>query len=78
MYAEDRNDVYTGDESATGSTGSSGTPSPSFFPVKPHQKNNRHRYHEEKEREYKERIGERERMETPTISHKNLESKFEW
>ena len=33
VYAEDRADVYTG--SSTQSTGSGGTPSPSFFPIKP-------------------------------------------
>eukprot|EP00095_Tigriopus_kingsejongensis_P007516 snap_masked-scaffold103_size370364-processed-gene-1.3 protein:Tk07516 transcript:snap_masked-scaffold103_size370364-processed-gene-1.3-mRNA-1 annotation:"g-protein coupled receptor family c group 5 member c isoform x2" len=32
VYAEDRADVYTG--SSTQSTGSGGTPSPSFFPIK--------------------------------------------
>ena len=33
VYAEDRNEVYAG--SSTQSTGSGGTPSPSFFPIKP-------------------------------------------
>ena len=34
VYTEDRNDVYT-EGSSTHSTGSGGTPSPSFFPIKP-------------------------------------------
>ncbi|XP_059091739.1 uncharacterized protein LOC131887207 isoform X1 [Tigriopus californicus] len=46
IYAEDRVDVYTG--SSTQSTGSGGTPSPSFFPIKPgklagHLRENRER-----------------------------------
>ena len=72
VYAEDRTDVYTGD-SGTGSTGSSGTPSPSFFPVKPHHKVN-HGYHEDKE--FKERQRDRERLETPPLSHRNLQRKW--
>ena len=70
VYAEDRTDVYTGD-SGTGSTGSSGTPSPSFFPVKPHHKVN-HGYHDDS-KEFKER--QRERLETPPVSHRNLQRK---
>jgi len=74
VYAEDRTDVYTG--SGTGSTGSSGTPSPSFFPVKPgklihHYRESRDR--DAKEREYKERPVERERLDTPPSSHKHLQ-----
>lgn len=74
VYAEDRTDVYTG--SGTGSTGSSGTPSPSFFPVKPgklihHYRESRDR--ENKEREFKERPIERERLDTPPMSHKHLQ-----
>ena len=77
VYAEDRTDVYGGD-SGTGSTGSSGTPSPSFFPVKPgkvssqsHQHHGGERYQENKLRGR----GERERLETPPASHKHLQSK---
>jgi len=74
VYAEDRTDVYTG--SGTGSTGSSGTPSPSFFPVKPgklihHYRESRDR--DNKEREFKERPIERERLDTPPLSHKHLQ-----
>jgi len=74
VYAEDRTDVYTG--SGTGSTGSSGTPSPSFFPVKPgklihHYRESRDR--DNKEREFKERPIERERLDTPPMSHKHLQ-----
>ena len=75
VYAEDRTDVYTGD-SGTGSTGSSGTPSPSFFPVKPHHKVN-HGFHDDT-KEFKERQRDRERLETPPVSHssRNLQRKF--
>ena len=75
VYAEDRTDVYTGD-SGTGSTGSSGTPSPSFFPVKPHHKvNHNHGYHDDT-KEFKERQRDRERLETPPMSHRNLQRKW--
>ena len=77
VYAEDRTDVYTGTGSGTGSTGSSGTPSPSFFPVKPGKLGvDLHRQHyREKEREYKERLPERERLDTPPAAHKHLQRK---
>lgn len=79
LYAEDRTDVYTG--SGTGSTGSSGTPSPSFFPVKPGKLGlggSRHQFREKelKEREFKERLPERERLETPPSAHKHLQRKW--
>ena len=69
VYAEDRTDVYTGD-SGTGSTGSSGTPSPSFFPVKPRVNAG---FQEDSAKEFKERLRDRERMETPPVSHRNLQ-----
>ena len=81
MYAEDRTDVYTG--SGTGSTGSSGTPSPSFFPVKPGKMGagggSRHQFREKelKEREFKERLPERDRLDTPPSAHKHLQRKFQ-
>jgi len=72
VYAEDRTDVYTG--SGTGSTGSSGTPSPSFFPVKPGKLIHHYREsRDNKEREFKERPIERERLDTPPLSHKHLQ-----
>jgi len=76
VYAEDRTDVYTG--SGTGSTGSSGTPSPSFFPVKPGKLGiggSRHQFREKelKEREFKERLPERDRLDTPPSAHKHLQ-----
>ena len=72
VYAEDRTDVYGGD-SGTGSTGSSGTPSPSFFPVTPGKVHHHQgeRYHQDN----KLRGRERERLETPPVSHKHLQSK---
>ena len=80
VYAEDRTDVYTG--SGTGSTGSSGTPSPSFFPVKPGKLggvggSSRHQFREKelKEREFKERLPERDRLDTPPSAHKHLQRK---
>ena len=78
VYAEDRTDVYTG--SGTGSTGSSGTPSPSFFPVKPGKLGlggSRHQFREKelKEREFKERLPERDRLDTPPSAHKHLQRK---
>ena len=81
VYAEDRTDVYTG--SGTGSTGSSGTPSPSFFPVKPGKMGagggSRHQFREKelKEREFKERLPERDRLDTPPSAHKHLQRKFQ-
>ena len=79
MYAEDRTDVYTGTGSGTGSTGSSGTPSPSFFPVKPgklgHGVSGSRLQFREKEREFKERIPERDRLDTPPSAHKHLQRK---
>ena len=79
VYAEDRTDVYTGTGSGTGSTGSSGTPSPSFFPVKPGKlghgiSGSRHQFRE-KEREFKERMPERDRLDTPPSAHKHLQRK---
>jgi len=77
VYAEDRTDVYTGTGSGTGSTGSSGTPSPSFFPVKPgklgHGVSGSRLQFREKEREFKERIPERDRLDTPPSAHKHLQ-----
>ena len=75
VYAEDRTDVYGGD-SGTGSTGSSGTPSPSFFPVKPGKVSQSHHHHQsERYQDNKLRGRERERLETPPVSHKHLQSK---
>ena len=66
VYAEDRTDVYTGTGSSTQSTGSGdtttnggileigGTPSPSFFPIKPQSSTIT-----------KEMLAARERMDTP-------------
>jgi len=67
VYAEDRTDVYMG--SGTGSTGSSGTPSPSFFPVKSGKLAQTYR---EKEREFKERAIDRERLDTPPTPRKHM------
>ena len=80
LYAEDRTDVYTG--SGTGSTGSSGTPSPSFFPVKPgklaglDERIERKERMERIERMEREESKERQRLDTPTSSHRHLQSKF--
>ena len=78
VYAEDRTEVYGGD-SGTGSTGSSGTPSPSFFPVKPgktvSQSHHHHHHQAERYQDNKLRGRERERLETPPVSHKHLQSK---
>merc|ERR1719445_2693209 len=75
VYAEDRTDVYGGD-SGTGSTGSSGTPSPSFFPVKP-GKGRDVSHHHERYQETKQRTT-RERLETPPASHKHLQIFGSW
>ena len=67
VYAEDRTDVYTGTGSSTQSTASGsdsthegGTPSPSFFPIQPHNA--------------KEAMASRERISTPQSpkKHRNL------
>ena len=84
VYAEDRTDVYTGTGSGTGSTDSSGTPSPSFFPVKPgklghvmgHGMGHSRQQYREKEREFKERIPDRDRLDTPPSAHKHLQRKY--
>ena len=70
--------VVEGD-SGTGSTGSSGTPSPSFFPVKPHHKTNQSKLNHgflDDNKEFKERLRDRERLETPPLSHRNLQRKL--
>jgi len=63
VYAEDRTDVYTGTGSSTQSTASGGssaqeggTPSPSFFPIQPHNA--------------KEAMAARERIATPQSPRK--------
>ena len=56
VYNEDRADVYTG--SSTQSTGSGGTPSPSFFPIKPGKL----------VQQYREKEFHRERMDSPPPS----------
>ena len=71
LYAEDRTEVYTGG-SGTGSTGSSGTPSPSFFPVKPAKLAGNSHSHAASALEA---LKERERLDTPD-SHRHLQSKF--
>jgi len=67
VYAEDRTDVYTGTGSSTQSTASGGTsgheggtPSPSFFPIQPHNA--------------KAAMAHRERIATPQSpkKHRNL------
>ena len=72
LYAEDRTEVYTGG-SGTGSTGSSGTPSPSFFPVKTTSK--MAGGHHSHANSALDALKERERLDTPD-SHRHLQSKF--
>ena len=62
LYAEDRTAVYTG--SGTGSTGSSGTPSPSFFPVKTGNQ------------KLQADIAAREKLETPNSMHRKMQSMY--